>query len=160
MFHHMNDPQTQLLLEQLKSADSKVRDRAAHQLWELWFQQKGLYGYQQLMRAQMLMEGRRLNEAEQMLSEVVQAQPDFAEAWNRRAVLYYIQRRYRAAIADCLKVIDVVPVHFGALHGLGLCYAALGEYKLAINAFQRVLEIQPYNLENQRMILECSAKLS
>ncbi len=156
----MNDPQTQLLLEQLKSTDSEVRDRATHQLWELWFQQKGMYGYQQLMRAQMLMEGRRLTEAEQVLTEVVRDQPDFAEAWNRRAVLYYIQRRYRAAIADCLKVIDLVPVHFGALHGLGLCYASLGEYKLAIDAFHQALDVQPYNLENQRMILECSAKLS
>ncbi|MGP1385502.1 MAG: tetratricopeptide repeat protein [Thainema sp.] len=156
----MNDPQTQLLLEQLKSADSEVRDRATEQLWELWFQQKGMYGYQQLMRAQMLMEARRLTEAEQVLTEVVRDQPDFAEAWNRRAVLYYIQRRYRVAIADCLKVIDLVPIHFGALHGLGLCYAALGEYKLAIDAFHQALEVQPYNLENQRMILECSAKLS
>lgn len=156
----MNDPQTQLLLEQLQSADSEVRDRATHQLWELWFQQKGMYGYQQLMRAQMLMEGRRLTEAEQVLTEAVRNQPDFAEAWNRRAVLYYIQRRYRAAIADCLKVIDLVPIHFGALHGLGLCYAALGEYKLAIDAFHQALDVQPYSLENQRMILECSAKLS
>ncbi len=156
----MNDPQTQLLLEQLKSNDSEVRDRATHQLWELWFQQKGMYGYQQLMRAQMLMEGRRLTEAEQVLTEVIRDQPDFAEAWNRRAVLYYIQRRYRAAIADCLKVVDLVPIHFGALHGLGLCYASLGEYKLAIDAFHQALDVQPYNLENQRMILECSAKLS
>lgn len=156
----MNDPQTQLLLEQLKSNDSEVRDRATHQLWELWFQQKGMYGYQQLMRIQMLMEGRRLTEAEQVLTEVIRDQPDFAEAWNRRAVLYYIQRRYRAAIADCLRVIDLVPIHFGALHGLGLCYAALGEYKLAIDAFHQALAVQPYNLENQRMILECSAKLS
>ena len=42
-------------------------------------------------------------------------------------------------------------MHFGALHGLGLCHAALGEDRQAIGAFRRALEIQPY--ENQRLIL-------
>lgn len=57
-------------------------------------------------------------------------------------------------------VIELNPIHFGAIHGLGLCHAALGDYSAAIAAFRRALEIQPYALENQRLILECTARLS
>ncbi|MGQ9869467.1 tetratricopeptide repeat protein [Leptodesmis sp.] len=51
-------------------------------------------------------------------------------------------------------------IHFGALHGLGLCHMALGNYKAAIQAFQQALAVQPYSLENQRLILECTFSLS
>ena len=43
---------------------------------------------------------------------------------------------------------------------MGLCYVALEEYSAAIQAFRKALEIQPYALENQRLILECIAHLS
>ncbi|MEO1068456.1 MAG: tetratricopeptide repeat protein, partial [Cyanobacteria bacterium J06638_6] len=71
-----------------------------------------------------------------------------AEVWNRRAVLFFLQHRYREAVADCQRVIDLVPYHLGALHGLGLSHAAMGQYKDAIQAFQRALAVQPYALVN------------
>jgi hypothetical protein len=36
----------------------------------------------------------------------------------------------------------------------------MGDYREAIRAFRRALEIQPYAIENQKLILECTAKLS
>jgi tetratricopeptide (TPR) repeat protein len=51
------------------------------------------------------------------------------------------------------------PVHFGALHGMGLSYAALGQYQAAIYAFRQALAIQPYSLVNQKLILECTLRL-
>jgi tetratricopeptide (TPR) repeat protein len=78
----------------------------------------------------------------------------------KSSILVIFQRWQNAAISDCEQVLRLNPVHFGALHGLGICHAALGEYSLAIQAFRRALEIQPYSLENQRFLLECSARLS
>ncbi len=56
-------------------------------------------------------------------------------------------------------VIQINPVHFGALHGIGLCEVAQGKYRQAIQAFSRALEIQPYSLVNQRLVLECTLRL-
>ncbi|MEO1447005.1 MAG: tetratricopeptide repeat protein [Cyanobacteria bacterium J06635_11] len=147
------------LLTDLKQPDALVRDRASATLWRLWFHQKGVYGAQQLMQAESLLKMGKIGQAETMLNEIIQAQPDFAEAWNRRAVFHYTQANYWRAIADCQKVVQLVPHHFGALHGLGLCHAAVGNYVAAIQAFRQALEVQPYALSNQRMILECTAKL-
>ena len=148
------------LLADLKRSEATVRDRATADLWHSWFHQKGVHGAQQLIEAQSLLDTGQIGQAEALLSTVLQAQPDFAEAWNRLAVLHFTQREYWQAIADCQKVIELVPHHFGALHGLGLSHRAVGNYTAAIQAFRQALEVQPYALVNQRLILECTAELT
>lgn len=156
----MNDSIVTALLEDLKSSDEATRDHATRNLWRLWFEQKGLMGLESLRHAQILMEFRDFTKASDLLNHLITQYPDFAEAWNRRAVLYYIQGRYWEAIADCEEVIRLNPIHFGALHGLGLCQMALGNYRSAIRAFHCALNVQPYSLENQRLILECTLRLN
>lgn len=148
------------LLAALRSPDSAARNWATQELWKYWFEQKGIYGLQLLQRAQTLIEAKEIEQAEALLTEVIEAQPDFAEAWNRRAVLYYIVGQYQKSLIDCQTVVQLQPIHFGALHGMGLCYIALGNYQAAIQALRRALEIQPHAIENQRLILECTARLS
>jgi tetratricopeptide (TPR) repeat protein len=155
----INDPYTKSLLADLKNSDETTRTRATQELWRIWFEQKGAVGLTQIRRAEVLLQGGEITEAEIVLTQLIQDLPDFAEAWNRRAVLYYTTKQYRKALSNCQCVIQLNPAHFGALHGLGLCHAALGEYPQAIQAFRQALEIQPYSVENQRLILECSARL-
>jgi tetratricopeptide (TPR) repeat protein len=147
------------LLEDLKNPEAKVRDQATRTLWEFWFWQKGISGLEQLQRSQELLDAGEIKPAERLLTQLIDELPDFAEAWNRRAVLYYSQREYEKAIDDCEAAIRLVPFHFGALHGLGLCYAALGNYQAAIHTFHRALEVQPHALINQKLLLECLAVL-
>ena len=156
----MDDSTLEVLLQSLKQEDEYQRELATAALWQHWFYQKGELGNQQLQDAQALVDSGRIDAAEQLISTLVDELPDFAEAWNRRAVLYYVQHRYREAMVDCEQVIKLVPYHFGALHGLGLCHAALGQYAAAIQTFRRALVVQPYALVNQRLILECTAQLS
>ena len=116
----------ELLLEDLKNPDEKIRDRATQEFWHLWFMQKGVLGWELLRRAQSLMEAGENEQAEAILTKTIADLPDFAEAWNRRAVLYYTMGEYEKSRNDCLKAIELNPIHFGAFHGLGLCYASLG----------------------------------
>lgn len=156
----MNNPSINSLLEDLKNPDENIRNQATAQLWRIWFYQKGQYGMELLERSQALFDVGDIQQAEALLTQLIETQPDFAEAWNRRAVMYYLLGDYEKSRDDCLEVIKLNPIHFGALHGLGLCYAALGNYRAAIQSFRKALEIQPYALVNQRLILECTARLS
>jgi tetratricopeptide (TPR) repeat protein len=155
----MESRQIQALLADLQRDDEDVRERATELLWQSWFEQKGIYGLKLLTHSQELISQGMFAEAEALLSEIIHDQPDFTEAWNRRAVLHYQQKNYRQALTDCEQVLRLVPYHFGALHGLGLCYAALADYGQAIQAFRRALEVQPHALLNQRLLLECTARL-
>lgn len=156
----MNESSIDQLLEDLKNPDEQIRDQATQEFWHRWFMQKGMYGWELLQRSQKLLEAGQIAEAEDLLTDLIGDQPDFAEAWNRRAVLYYMQGHYKQSISDCRQVIKLNPIHFGALHGMGLCYAALGDYRTAIQTFRQALEIQPHALINQKLILECTARLS
>jgi tetratricopeptide (TPR) repeat protein len=148
------------LLEDLKNSDSTVREQATKKIWRIWFQQKGIYGLEKIDHSQKLLDAGETTEAETVLTRLINEQPDFAEAWNRRAFLYYSMGNYQKSLADCQMVVNLNPVHFGALHGMGLCYAALGKYAEAIQAFQRALAIQPFSLVNQKLILECTFRIS
>jgi tetratricopeptide (TPR) repeat protein len=156
----MNSPTIQQLLEDLKSPEHKIRQEATDELWRIWFEQKGILGLELLQRAQICLDTGNTTQAEAILTQIIETQPDFAEAWNRRAVLYYTQGELEKSKADCQKVVKLNPLHFGAWHGLGLCYFALGNYLEAIAAFREALVIQPHSLVNQKLILECTAKLS
>lgn len=156
----MNESSINPLLEDLKNPNETVREQATQELWRIWFLQKGMYGWELLQRSQILVEAGEIIQAEEVLTELINDQPDFAEAWNRRAVLYYTLGQYKKSLDDCKMVVKLNSVHFGALNGMGLCHAALGNYSAAIAAFRRALEVQPYALENQRLILECTARLS
>lgn len=155
----MDSSSIDTLLESLKSSDEQARDRATEQLWQRWFSQKGETGLQILKRAQFLWEVGETTQAEVLLTETIHAYPDFAEAWNRRAVFHYLQQNYEQSKADCQQVVHLIPYHFGAWHGIGLCEAAMGNYLNAIQAFHRALAIQPHALVNQQLILECTAQL-
>ena len=148
------------LLENLKNPDEEIRASATDQLWRRWFEQKGEFGLELLRRSQILLEAGKIDRAEELLSTTIRNQPDFAEAWNRLAVLYYVQGEYEKSRDKCLQVVQLNPIHFGAWHGLGLCQAALGNYRYAIEAFEKALEILPYSLENKKLILECNLRLS
>lgn len=156
----MRDPELDGLLSDLQSDSEPVREQAIQELWRRWFNQKGMMGLKRLQQAQRVLEAGQFERAEDLLTEVIHDWPDFAEAWNRRAVLYYMRRDYQKAIADCEEVVRLNPHHFGALHGLGLCHAALAEYREAIGAFRQASAIVPHAIENQRLILECTARLN
>lgn len=156
----MDQASVNSLLLDLKNPDETVRNRATQELWRIWFEQKGAYGLELIGRSQVLLQAGEITQAEAVLTDLIKDQPDFAEAWNRRATLYYMQGQYQKSLADCQEVLRLNPSHFGALHGLGLCCAALGEFSAAVAAFRQALAIQPYALVNQKLLLECTALLS
>lgn len=77
--------------------------------------------------------------------EVIKRAPMVAEAWNKRAILHYLTGDYQASLADIKHTLALEPRHFGALAGLGLVYLELDQDEAALDAFQRVLKIDPMN---------------
>jgi tetratricopeptide (TPR) repeat protein len=77
-------------------------------------------------------------------SEVIKLEPDLAEAWNKRATVYYLMGEYEASVRDIERTLALESRHFGALSGLGFIYLSHGEDRAAIEAFEAALEINPY----------------
>ena len=81
--------------------------------------------------------------AVKILDAVIALKPNYIEARNRRATVYYLKQDYGHALADIAAVLTREPRHFGALSGLGLIMQDLGDDKLALDAYRKALAIDP-----------------
>lgn len=82
--------------------------------------------------------------AMKLLNAAVELQPDYTEAWNRRAYLHYLDDDYKRALGDLRRVLALDPRHFKALEGLGNLLQHLGEKKAALEAYESVLKVHPH----------------
>lgn len=87
---------------------------------------------------------------------LIRLAPGMAEAWNKRATLYYMMRNFDASIADVKQTLALEPRHFGAIVGLGLIYEQLGDPQAALRAYREGLKINPH----MARILEKSKKIA
>ena len=82
--------------------------------------------------------------AVRLLTDIIAEYPDYAEAWNQRATIYYLMGDFEASIADCAEVLEREPRHFGALSGRALMYLQLDKRPLALKDMATALEIHPF----------------
>ncbi len=88
-----------------------------------------------------------------LLDKLVADYPDYAEAWNQRATIYYTLGDFDASIAGCGKVLAIEPRHFGALSGRALMYLQLGKRALALKDMAAALAVHPF-LSERRLFPE------
>jgi tetratricopeptide (TPR) repeat protein len=131
-------------LAALRGDDPVRAAQAEAMLWAMWCRSGRADLDTRLAEAIAAMERRDFAGAERLLTALVEAAPDWAEAWNKRATVRYLAADYTGAIADCRETLVRTPHHFGALSGQGLCHMALEQYGPAAVMFRRALQVHPH----------------
>ena len=132
-----------LLHERLRDESGMVRSYAEQALWLLWSRSGDAEIDRVMAGGVEQMQAGRHAEAIATFSGVISRKPEFAEAWNKRATVYYLAGDYRRSLADCGEVLKRNPRHFGALSGAGMVHLALEQYEDAQRSFRRALEVNP-----------------
>ena len=78
-------------------------------------------------------------------TKVIEKNSNFAEAWNKRATVYYMLGDFGLSMIDINKTLKLEPRHFGAMDGLSLIFIHLKEYEKAIEMYNQMLIIFPHN---------------
>lgn len=141
-----NNPRLDDLFTQLHSATSEQRiQQLENSIWVIWMQHDN-DAVQRLMQlgTQRMNQG-QYPEALLVFSQLVESFPDFAEAWNKRATLYYLMGNLEQSLADIEHTLALEPRHFGALSGQGLIHAERQELQAARQSFERLLQVHPHS---------------
>jgi tetratricopeptide (TPR) repeat protein len=133
------------LFEALKVApDDESAKYVENRIWAIWLASTSDTANVLMGRAKTAIDAEDFDLAIKLLNAIIDIKPDFVEAWNRRATVYYAKKEFGRALSDIREVLAREPRHFGALSGLGIILQELGDDKHALNVFRRALAIHPH----------------
>lgn len=133
------------LFAALKAAPSDESAKyIENRIWAIWLASPSDTANLLMGRAKTAADAKDFTLAIKLLNAIIDIKPDFTEAWNRRATIYYAKKDFGHALADIREVLAREPRHFAALSGLGMILQELGDDKQALDVYRRALAIHPH----------------
>lgn len=117
---------------------------AERRIWDLWMEGGDAAQNALLLKATTAMGVRDFGLSEEILNMLVAQTQNFAEAYNKRATLYYLMGRLDESLSDVRTTLELEPRHFGALSGRGMILQQQGKKVEALKAFEEALEVNPH----------------
>ena len=87
---------------------------------------------------------RRYDIAETRLTLLLRSAPDYAEAWHKRATLYYLLGRDAECLQDIRRTLELEPRHFAAILHFAEILLAEGSADGARFSFAAALALHPH----------------
>ena len=141
------------VMPRLRDADPVLRQFAVGLVWQLW-SRSGDAGIDALFaQGVALMQAGDLPKAVLVFTDIINQRPGFAEAWNKRATIYFMLDQYELSMKDCDAVLARVPDHFGALSGYAQMAAERGQLERALGYMERAHRANP-NMANAELAIK------
>ena len=136
------------LFKQLKNSEAQRSIDIENRIWKIWSihpsnDRRGNRLTELLAQGSFLMSEKELNRAYEIFSQIILVDPNWPEAWNKRATVLYLLGKYERSQKDIDEVLKLEKRHFGALSGQGLVQTELKNYEKAINSYKKVQKIYP-----------------
>mgnify|MGYP001314688625 FL=1 len=146
------------LFNDLLISNNKTSSEIEQKIWKLWSthpMDKELT--LMLAKGSDAFNNNQFNEAIDIFTNVINLDPNWAEAWNKRATVLYMIGEYQKSQNDINKVLELENRHFGALAGQGLVNIKLKNYEKAIKSYEKALKIYPSMQSPEIMIKQIEA---
>jgi tetratricopeptide (TPR) repeat protein len=76
-------------------------------------------------------------------TKAIEINPDYADSYNKRGLVYYGQTKYEQAIKDYDLAIRINPKYTDAYNNRGIIYFEMEKYDLAISDYSKAIELDP-----------------
>jgi len=150
-----NDRNVELdkLFLELKKDIPSLSPGIAQQIWMLWSTHPTDQKLTSILdEGSRLVQDQQLNRAIDVFTEVIELDPSWAEAWNKRATVFYMVGEFQKSQEDIDKVLELEERHFGALAGQGMVNIKLKNYDKAKRSYKKAQEIYPAMKSSKVMI--------
>lgn len=139
-----DDPRLNALFQKLKTGSDDEARETERQIWQIWVEHKNPEVARLMQRGMAALTEDDAQEALNDFGQVVRADKNFAEGWNKRATVEFVMGDFDASVADIERTLALEPRHFGALSGLGQIYLAMNKKPQALKALRAALAIDPH----------------
>jgi tetratricopeptide (TPR) repeat protein len=113
-------------------------------IWNVWMDHPHEAAARALDLATRDIAARRYDIAETRLTQLLRRAPDFAEAWHKRATLYYLLGRDEECLEDIRRTLELEPRHFAAMLHFAEILLGCGARGEARYAFYAALTVHPH----------------
>ena len=142
LFADQNDKRLNYLFDKLVIAKEEQEiHKLTNQIWKIWHE---------IDDPTMT---REFETGVQMMNlgyfKVIIKNPNFAEAWNKRATAHFMMGNFDLSMQDISQTLQLEPRHFGALDGMSLIFIHTNQHEKAIEIYDKMLEIFPYSIGTQ-----------
>ena len=142
------------LFNELKINNADLVYDTEQKIWEIWSTHPtDQFLTTRLAEGSKLVRNKQLVNAVNIFTEVIEKDPTWAEAWNKRATVLYMLGDYQSSQNDIDKVLKLEDRHFGALAGQGLVNIKLENYEKAIKSYEKAQEIYPA-MQSPKIMIE------
>ena len=143
------------LFKELKTGEMLSNLTIEQKIWKIWSTHPKDENLTKLLQnGSDLVSKKKFFESIDIFTKVINFDPSWAEAWNKRATVFYLIGEFQKSQNDIDKVLELENRHFGALAGQGLVNIKLKNYEKAIESYQKAQEIHPTMQSPKIMIKE------
>ena len=143
-----NDPRLNNLFKKLNKTENQQEiSDIIKDIWNIWYEVDDPKVIEYFEKGIQAMRIRNYPLAVRFFNNLIEEDPNFAEAWNKRATVYFMMGDFDKSMQDIIKTLELEPRHFGALDGMGLIFIHQGQYQQAIDVYDKMLEIFPFSLK-------------
>ena len=133
------------LFDQLEKVNnSKTAELLEKKIWSIWNEHPSdIKLTEKLEFGTELMQYKDYDYALKVFDNILATDPGWSEAWNKRATVFFLMKRYTKSLSDIEKVLKIESRHFGALSGQARIFIKLQEYEKAIISLKKALKFYP-----------------
>ena len=145
------DLRLEKLFDELKQANiEREIDRITIDIWDIWHETNDPKINYDFFKGIGLMNNGNLESSINYFTKVIESNPNFAEAWNKRATAFYLLGDFDQSMIDINETLKLEPRHFGAMDGLVLIFLKQENFAKVLEVYDEIIKIFPLSEDLQK----------
>ena len=143
-YSDQNSPKLKDLFDDLYNVqDISQQNKIVSDIWAEWMQIDNPESQKIMDMVPYFFQTRNYDEAIEALSYVIEKEPNFSEAYNKRATFYFMMGDFENSMKDIESTLALEPRHFGALDGMSRILISYKKYDQAFKVYEEMMSLMP-----------------
>ena len=123
--------------------DISQQNKIVSNIWAEWMKIDNPESQKIMDMVPYFFQTRNYDEAIEALSYVIEKDPNFSEAYNKRATFYFMMGDFENSMKDIESTLALEPRHFGALDGMSRILISYKKYNQAFKVYEEMMSLMP-----------------